>query len=410
MTRAYVIPLALGLAMMAAAPASAQQAPTPAASDVQGLYESALQSIAEGRKNDASATLMRVIEKEPLHAGAYLEVALIQCSLGRTDEAERLFAIVETRFNPPPGILALIAEARETGCDKWQGLSSSSVSLGRGYDRNVNQGANNPIFVSANSLDVLLPEFLPKSDQYSVVTADYMRELAPNGAIGFAQFQGRRNDKLTEYDSATLYVGAEVPYRLGNWTVRATGLLGLVGLGGEFYQRQLQAQARVTPPLPLPASMQFNLLASVTHTDYLTLTNFNADTYELRGQFSYRKDDWYASASVGVQDDRARDFRPGGDRVGYAINLLARRKLGEALIGEAGASRQRWNGDEMYLPGLIDIVRDQRTDVLRAALTYQLNKAQSIQLEARAIRNKETISFFAYDNRQVQLSWQVQIP
>jgi hypothetical protein len=410
MTGNYVTPLLFALAIGAAAPAGAQQAPAADGSEVQGLYESALQSIAEGRKNDASATLMRVIEKEPLHAGAYLEVALIQCSLGRSDEAERLFAIIETRFSPPPGIQALIAEARETGCDKWQGLSSSSFSVGRGYDHNVNQGANNPIVVGAGTLDVLLPEFLPKADQYSVVTADYMRELAPNGAIGFAQFQSRRNDKLSDYDSVTLYLGAEMPYRFGDWTVRATGLLGMVGLGGEFYQRQLQAQARVTPPLPLPASMQFNVLASATHADYLTLTNFNADTFELRGQFSYRKNDWYTSASIGAQTDRARDLRPGGDRSGYALNLLARGKVAEAMVGEVGLSRQRWNGKEMYLPGLIDIVRDQRTDVLRAALTYQLTKSQALQLEARAIRNKETISFFEYDSHQVQLSWQVQMP
>ena len=55
--------------------ASAQDA----ANEAQLLYENALRAIADGRKDDASRTLMRVIEKESLHAGAYLEVALIQC-------------------------------------------------------------------------------------------------------------------------------------------------------------------------------------------------------------------------------------------------------------------------------------------------------------------------------------------
>lgn len=402
----------LALLMLGGAPAAAQHQSGSGQSEVSELYENALRSIAEGRKNDASATLKQVIEKEPLHAGAYLEVALIQCSLGRADEAERLFAVVETRFNPPPGILLLIAEARESGCDKWQGLSSSSISIGRGTDQNVNQGANNPVYLNGNagSVDMLLPDFLPKRDHYSVVTADYMSELTPNGMLGFAQFQGRRNDSLNEYDSSTLYVGAELPYRFGDWVVRASGLIGLVGLGGDLYQRQLQVQARVGMPLPLPSTMQLNLSASATQTQYMTLANFDSATFELRGQFSYRKDDLHASASLGVQSDRARDLRPGGDRSGFAINLLARRPLAQAFIGEAGVSHQRWNGGESYLPGLINQVRDQRTDVARVALTYQLNKRQSLQLEARAIRNKETISFFEYDNRQLQLSWQLQSP
>jgi len=164
-----VAPLLAALAPLAAA----QQMPAASEPTAQVLYENALQSISEGRKEDASATLARVIEQEPQHAGAYLEVALIQCSLGRSDEAERLFAIIETRFNPPPGIVDLINEARETGCNKWRAVSSSSVTIARGIDRNVNQGASNPNYVidiEGGQVELpLLPDFLPKHDQYTVL-------------------------------------------------------------------------------------------------------------------------------------------------------------------------------------------------------------------------------------------------
>ena len=404
----------VGAAMLALSAAVHAQQPHEPEAAQPDLYADALQSLAEGRKNDASAALMRVIENEPLHAGAYLEVALIQCSLGHADEAGRLFAIIETRFNPPQGILDLIAEARETGCERWHAISASSFVLGRGIDRNVNQGASKPSYIidrDGGQIELpLLPDFLPRHDQYTMLAAEYMREVTPNGTIGFVQYQGRRNDTLRQYDSASLYMGVESPYRFGKWTLRTTAMLGLTGLGGHFYQRQLQLQARIGPPLPLPNSLQFNLMGGITRTEYLSLTNFDSNTFELRGQLAYRQDGLYASASVGILDDRASAARPGGSRDGVAINLLARRKLRGELTGEMGYTRQGWSSELPYSPGLIDQVRKQATHVVRGTLVYPIKKNQSLQLEARAVHNNEDISLFKYNNRLLQLSWHVQGP
>ena len=414
----------LMLALWAGVPARAQapaQPPAQAPATVtvpapvqQDLYQEALQSIAEGRKNDASETLQRLIEREPLHAGAWMEIALIQCSLGHADEAERMFAIIETRFNPTGGILDLIAEARESGCDHWSAVSSGALTLGRGIDQNVNQGASNQDYtVVRDGVPVtlpVLPDFLPKHDQYSVLSGEYTREVTANGSIGFAQFQARNNDHLHQYDSASLYMGVETPYRFGKWTLRTTAMVGAVSLGGQFYERQVQLLARVGPPLPLPGSVQFNLMGGLTHTQYLTLTNFNSTTAELRGQFIYRNDDMLASASGGYLDDRASDARPGGSRRGWLSNLMVRHTLGARATGELAFTRQTWKSDKAYSPGLIDQIRDQATQVLRATLIYPLAKRQSLQLEARIVRDREDISVFQYNNRQLQLSWQWQWP
>lgn len=407
----------LSFALMFAQPAPAQVTPPPADAAAQlgtDMYQDALQSIAEGRKNDASETLMRLVEKEPLHAGAWLEVALIQCGLGHADEAERLFAIIETRFDPPIGILELISNTRAQGCTRWKPASSGSLTLGRGIDQNVNQGASNPIYIiESNGGRIELPlaaDFLPKHDQYSVLSGEYLRDLTPNGSIGFAQFQARRNDHLSLYDSASLFAGVDTPYRFGNWTLRTTGTLGLVSLGGHFYQRQLQLQARVGPPLVLPQNIQFSMTAGATHTQYMTLTNFNSNTYELRGQLTRRTGDLYTSASLGYLDDQASAARPGGSRRGWLANALARYSLGYGLTGELAYMRQTWASDSAYLPGLIDQVRDQQTQVLRGTLIYPFKKNQSLQLEVRAVRNRENISIFSYNNRQLQLSWQWQAP
>jgi hypothetical protein len=74
-------------------------------------------------------------------------------------------------------------------------------------------------------------------------------------------------------------------------------------------------------------------------------------------------------------------------------------------------TRQQWDSATPYSPELlIDQVRAQRTQILRAVLSWQLRKDHSLILEARGVRNRENISIFQYDNRQLQFSWQWQLP
>lgn len=378
------------------------------------LYLKALQSIAEGRRYDASYELNQLIERHPQHAGALLDLALTQCSLGNTDQAERLFAAFESRFTPARPILELIANAREQGCHVWEPSSSTVVTFGRGIDQNVNQGARTSRYVvDAPGGQVeyeLTGDFRPRHDQYTQLGADYLREITPNGSIGFAQVQLRRNDSLHQYDSASLFAGVESPWRFDGWRVRATGTLGLVTLGSHLYQRQVQAQARVTPPLALPAGVGFDVVAGVTYNTFPSLSNFDSSTQDLRGHLSWRGLRTYASFAAGYQNDHALDRRPGGDRDGAYVNLLLRRALRPDLSAEVGYTRQTWNSSQAYSPGLIDEVRDQTTQVVRGLLSWSVGKRQTLLLEGRIVRNRENISIFQYNNRQLQLSYQWQLP
>ena len=399
----------------AGAPARADEPDTAAAEDTaeQRMYREALEALAEGRRGDAAALLRRVA-RDPQHAGALLDLALTQCGLGNADEADRLFAMLETRFPLKPDMLVLVAETREAGCHPWKPATSTTLTVGRGIDQNVNQGAS----VSSLVVDIgqpvelpLLPDFLPRHDQYSMVGIDHLRELTPNGSIGYLQAMNRHNDSLHQYDTAALFGGAEVPLRLFHTTVRTSATLGVVSLGGRLYQRQGQLQARVNPQVPLPPNTQLSLTGGATWNEYPTLTNFNSVTLEGRALLSYRKGPLVASASVALMDDHAHPGRPGGDRHGNYLSLLARRTLPVGFTGEIGYTRQSWSSAEAYAPGLfIDAVRAQRTAVLRGVLSYQVVKGQTLQLEARAVQNRENIPIFQYNDRVLQLSWQWQLP
>jgi hypothetical protein len=392
-------------------PDQPEQTP-PVDTPSQLLYRDALQSIAEGRNNDASETLSRVIDSEPMHAGAWLDLGLIQCALGHGDEAERLFATIETRFDPPPGILELIANARTEGCKAWQPHSQLTLLLARGWDQNVNQGSTGSYSITGtDGLPVDIPltaDFRPRHDQYTLASVDYLRDLSSNGTIAFLQLQARRDDRIAEYNTNSLFAGVETPWRLRDWTLRGTAMVGLTTLGGQLYQKQGQLQGRITPPLPLPGSVQVSFSASLTHLHYLTLDNFDSNTIEAGGQLTYRGKNDYASAALTYLEDRATGQRPGGDRSGTLANLLWRRGLGMGLTGELGLTRQTWNSVSAYSPGLIDQVRDQDTRVLRAALSYPVGRSQVLKLELREVHNQENISIFQYNDRQIQFSWQWQ--
>ncbi len=388
--------------------ANAQALPSPA--EAENLYLEALQSISEGRKEDAGDALIRLIEKQPQHAGALLDLALIQCQLGNALEAERLFQLIEARFSPPPAILEVINNQRQLGCAKAKRQASGGFSLTRGYDQNVNQGASNPNFSFGgrdNPVELQLsPEFLPRADRYSILSADYSTELTENGGIGFAQFTARENDRLSRFNNIALFFGFEQASRLRKWAIRSNGTLGFVSLGGRYYQRQEQVQVQITPPLNLPERWQLNFGGGLSHTQYPTQSNFNAAVLDLRTQLGYTTPATQVQASITYSIDHALAQRPGGDRKGWLSQLRWRNQIQGQLIGELQLSYQSWLGQSAYSPNIIDQTRDQQTSTLRANLQYPLDTRQSLQLEFRKVRNRDNISIFQYQNQQVQLSYQ----
>ncbi len=378
----------------------------------QDLYLDVMKSISEGRQQDADDALTRMIEQEPQHAGAWLDLAIIQCELGREKEAQHLFDFIEAHFSPPPGIMEVIRSNRMRGCkshivrDKW------SVLLGRGYDNNVNQGASNPFFnlgIGDNQQTLeLLPQYLPQSDRFTLLSAEYSRDLNQNGTIGFAQFQARENDSLPQFNTASLLVGLDRPWRIEDWNFHVIGSAGLLTLDNQLYQRQTELQLRITPPLHLPENFQFNVLTGITYSNYTSLENFDSAIDSVNGQIIYRDGKTNAQLSGGLLFDHGDAARLGGDRKGWLVNALVQRHLTDSLDAEVGLLVQNWNSQSLYSPGLIDQVRHQDTRILRVGFIMPLRTREMLRVEWRQVRDNENISLFEYKGQllQVSLQWQ----
>lgn len=373
------------------------------------LYLAAMQLMAAGKHAQARDALERLIAVEPQHAGAWLDLAISQCALGQASEAERLFREIEVRFAPSAGILEVIDSHRRQGCRAWVARSSAAVTLARGRDSNVNQGASNPVFATGSGPDriehLLADDFLPQADQYSQATLDYTRELNAIGSVVLAQARARHYDSLHRQDTTALLLGLDQPLQLGRWDTRGLATVSLVTLGGQLYQRQLQLQARVSPPLPLPANSGVVLAASLGQVDYVRRTNFDATTGELSALWNYQGQRSHVQVAAGALLDHGASERLGGDRHGWYNSAQWQLRTGNDYLAELGWTRQDWRGERVYSAELVDQVRHQSTRQWRAALTRQLSAQHSVQLEWRSVYNKENISLFQYHSQSAQLNW-----
>ncbi|UGQ45477.1 tetratricopeptide repeat protein [Massilia endophytica] len=394
----------LALLLLCGAACAQEVKPEAAAPD---LYMEAMRALGEGRADEADLLLQRMITEGPRNPGEWLDLALLQCALGHAKEAETLFQDIETNFDPPPSVADIIRQQRVQGCRSWRNAAQQwSVQVQRGYDTNVNQGASNSELKAGDGTPLeLLPEYLPHADHFTTVSADYLREVSARGDLAFLQFHAREHDREEQYDTMSLFAGYERPWRWGKWRMRGVLMGSLLTLGGKLYQEQGQLQLRARAPLPLPEQYDLSLVGSSAWSHYRTLTNFDATTLEVRAVLSYRGSSASAQASAGVQDDEARSNRPGGDREGWNVRLMTHARLGERLEGELDWSRQNWRGAQTYAPGLVDVSRRQSSSTARAALLWPISPGQQLQLELRRVRNKENISIFEYDSRQISLSW-----
>lgn len=381
----------------------------PPADPDDAAYREALRLLDAGKTEEATRLLQSFVGRQPRHAGAWLDLAISHCELGNAAEAERLFTEVEQRFDPPPGILDAIAHYRANGCRKPATRGGAwLLAATRGHDDNVNQGASNPRFaIGTGSEQVdyeLSPAFLPRADDFTQLSASYLRPLGNDGTHAIAQVYSRWHDRERDLDTTSLLGAIEHTWTPGAWRLRGTAALGVVTLDRTLYQRQQQLQARITPPLALPQDVEFALSANASRVNYPTRPMYDGTTLELGGILGHRGKRSLTQATLTRLRDDSGAGRPGGDREGWYGSLQWYGEVAERISLEAGISHQHWRSDDIYSAGLIEARRRQNTSTLRAAGLWQWRPDMSVVLEWRGTFNRENISLFQYNSRALQLS------
>lgn len=147
------------------------------------------------------------------------------------------------------------------------------------------------------------------------------------------------------------------------------------------------------------------MVFGASYTRYETLANYDSTTWETRSLLTYQSGGSQYQASLGYLTDHAKSSRPGGDRDGWLSTVSARTRLSSNVISELSWTGQTWNSQSPYSPGLIDQVRQQRTQIIRGLLAVTVMPKHTLNIEVREVRNNENISIFQYNSRQLQLSW-----
>lgn len=367
-------------------------------------------AITEGRISDAQAKLGILVAKEPRHAGAWLDLAMLYCSAGNADEAEKLFAEIESRFTPPPPIVEVITKQRQLGCTSPRTAFRGTIRLSRGVESNVNQGALNPNFSIGSGIQqvqlVLLPEYQAQSDQLTQFAAEIGHDFSVNGLTGLLQLQSRNYEHLSAYNTSSVFASLAQPLQFERWLLQTTGSVGWVTLDQNMYSRQQQLQLALQTPLGLPEYYRWGLSWIWGKVNYPSLTGFDSKWRELRTALSYNKGRASWQMATGIMDDQQTGPRPGGNRVGSRVTLEGQFDLDGLMLLQAGWQMQKWQGAARYFPGLIDVQRSQHTAALRLAVVLPIGNQQALTIEYKDIRNAENISIFEYRNQGLQFSWQ----
>lgn len=420
----FKIFLMLGLSIHLAAPVTANAYGRDDANDAitkdqraADQYLEALKAINEKRHSDAKVLLEKLIESQPQHAGALLDLAIMQCTLGNKQEAERLFTFLINRFAPPPAILEIIEIHRKTECIVRAPEVATNFVVEKGYDTNANQGASNSIFTFDDfgtpvNLQ-LLPEYLPKPDHYLSASLDLSREFGSDDGSVFLQLRGRQYDKLNNLNSAGISTGVERQFRHNNWTISPAANVSVMSLANVLYQKQMSMRLKLTMPENPDAWMKYSIATAVSRVLYPTIKNFDGSTFELRAIAAKQTEQYFLSMSAAIMRDLGNDVRLGGDRHGWSISSFLRsstplRILNKKLFVEIGLQHLDWQSKKIYLSGLIDVKKHQSNSIVRATLGLPVTENSSIQLEYRRVLNHENISFLSFESKQFQLSWQWQ--
>lgn len=405
--------LCTSMVCMSSASANTDDATQNAATD---QYLQALKAINEKRHIDAKILLEKLVESEPQHAGALLDLAIMQCNLGNRLEAERLFNFMINRFAPPPAILEIIEIHRKTGCIVKTPDVTQNLSVESGHDTNANQGAMNSIFTIddfGTPINLqLLPEYLPKPDNYVSASLDLSQET-PAGNTFYVQLRGRQFARLSNFNSAGLAAGVESQFRLNDWIARPSASLSILSLANALYQKQVTARIKFDVPQVSSSFMKYSIVPSVSRIAYPTISNFDSSNVELRVLATKQSDRYYFNLNAGAMYDYGNEFRLGGNRRGWTVGGFLRSATplqieGKPIFAEFGVQHQSWQNSKIYLAGLINVKKHQNNNILRAALGWAINPNNTVQLEYRQIANRENISFLSFDSKQLQLSWQWQ--
>jgi hypothetical protein len=219
--------LALPVAVLAQNEAANPNQIATSQSATPALYEQAMSALQKGDIDAAENLLQRVVEQYPDWAGAWLDLSLIAYRKAQYAQAEEFLLVLEQRFSPlPQGVqmavqqlrIQLAAHLKPTPslAANWvdqvtqNAQHQTAVTLGAGYDNNVNAGLRfSTITLTLPDRNVeltLAPSNKPIGASFVRVGAVHQAKVSlPDVDVSFQmQAQARHYEGLPQYGNLEL--------------------------------------------------------------------------------------------------------------------------------------------------------------------------------------------------------------
>lgn len=239
-------------------------------------------ALKSGDYHAAATAFERVVIMQPDNAGAWLDLAIATTETGNNVSAIGYFDHIETQFDPPPALRAVIAHyragiaARTKIASPWQ----FNVLAFAGVDSNANSGLQNsaiPLTLGAERVELVLdPAFQARRDNFAQLGVDarYRRQFSGNL---FELVMGARQRSYThEHAFSTLDLnlstGLHRPTYLGDTSIWLH--LEHLALGGNALLRNVHAVAQVERPY---AGCRLGVSAETEWRRYINLKMLDAN-------------------------------------------------------------------------------------------------------------------------------------
>ena len=390
--------------------ACAALAPPGAQADA-AAYDEALEALSRGRAREAAVLLEDLVRRMPGHAGAWLDLGIAFCELGRAADAEQVFRHIEARFEPGPAIREVIALYRASGCAPRALGAAPPVwefRLGAGHAGNVNQGINDLTVQygpAGQSVPLQLSEdFRPRGAAFASLDVFHRRPLDEAARWHWESgLRLRRYAGLSGYDTALLFTGVSRQWQAGGWRGDAQAGLSQLWLGSRSYQQGVGAGGSAWRALAPGWAAGLELDAFGYR--YPSLSRY--DNLQGTGQLRLRRfgAGWQLTAGAGWTRDLAAD-RPGGHRDGPVASLRWQALPVEGLSLDLLLLWRRLDDTGPYNPLLWEgAVRSQRQRLAQLSIEQRLGPADALRLELNRSDTRDTLPIFAWSGSSVGLTW-----
>ena len=312
-------------------------------------YSRAVEQLESGQTQTAVTLLESVVQQNPRHAGARLDLVLGYCALGQLSSAQEHYTALEQFPGVPLALLKVAQAALATGCTGREPGERvwAMAGLAIGHTSNVNAGPSQSRVWFAQGAPIDFLDFT----QDSMPRSDWLKTFS--AGVGYSRWalQGefRKHHHASAYDAVQLQLSgggsaqgvgsfqdARWGAQMGAWWQRKGSREHALGLSYEAWQLEPRATAR------------YGVGAKAVMLDYPREPKYGSVRLELGPRLAFR---WSQTRLLGSSEatyDHTVSDRPGGDRLGLQLGIEASRpwlggQLQANLMLQAQHDREPFN-------------------------------------------------------------------